>query len=1145
MHRWLVWLGVVAACGTGLAQDLIPLDRSKIGKPPRFLGLPLSPVDGEMTDSRGKSSPVDTAAAKGRAASCAGYPSVTLEPGRSLRWTLPESAKGEFFLYFLVRTGHQHGYEYVHPEMAYTAALEGRDIKLEPVREVAAVRVYQSQDSWGHDVGWIRSKKQAVLRPGQRLAIGCSEKHAFVSQGLLISEDAHRLTQTLGRISRIEARRSEFRVLLLRVAEEFPTLKASSHAIMARFKALTDRLARLRADLDAAAGKAQAGAKTHPAPLAARARGLAEELSKAEQRGSEELCAALRTVQGLLLKRSRLLRGIAQADYYARDCAYAADVAWWYLQAARQPDTRRVGVAEAQRLATWLWRAKQFIERAEQAKARSDPAAGQDKRPEPSRADSLQPSAHGSILLNGAWEMSTSGSPSEPPKDGWWPIRVPHGPWHETVGQFMALDRRWPKGQRWAWYRVRFPVPREWRMSSVALRFDAAFHLCEAYVNGRFVGRHIGGFDPFEFELRDFVKPGETAELLCFVHDTSYTALAKSPRKDQPTGWSSGPNHYVISDAWGARFGGIWQNVTLIGRPWLSVAEVLVMPSVRRGKLATRTTIQWTGRRHEGLLRVPFLIRQDVLFKGKVVLKMRDQMVSIMPGFVEQEVTWPDAPLWGIGGEYGDPANLCFLRTRLIVPNMPVPVATRYDRFGFREFWIADGQFWLNGQRLPLQGGGTWYLQEGKIAHGHRWFVQRFVALERGMNVNIERWHRHGDVASDIFDVTDELGMLNEPEGAYWGCHGIPDILGYADFDDPVWVKNVTAHYRAWVRKHFNHPSIVLWSLENETFTRAQRPPGMLDRFLAFGDAVKAADPTRPITFHGSENGRHATKNPRIEIVNLHYPSNDRVAGWKERWGGRPCIDGEFQSYPPLFLKCNNDPKVAEENLKKLQRWIEAKWAFYRKAQLAGSFYFLPYMAALVSTARPEWMGPWGDLLPPLKTAPVKQHGWAKGQAQLSADVPITWPSLSGPGIKCERLRTGLGNRSLINWFDPKRPVATPTPVYETLRKSWRPMPPLRNAKAPEVIVTVTRGGKPLAGVAVMATPLDGQCTSPIGVMTDPAGTAWLILREPGRYRLSCGGKTVTFAARLGRLDAPPGFADVPRVALKLGEDRRQEGKAR
>jgi hypothetical protein len=529
-------------------------------------------------------------------------------------------------------------------------------------------------------------------------------------------------------------------------------------------------------------------------------------------------------------------------------------------------------------------------------------------------------------------------------------------------------------------------------------------------------------------------------------------------------------------------------------------------------------------------------LRQDVLRDSKVVLSLPEVRASLKAEATWHSTAakWPNPELWGIGGEYGDPRNLYVLRTRLFVSGKDQPVDVRYDRFGFREFWIEDGHFWLNGKRLPLQGGGTWYLQESKAPHGNRWWAIRFFGLERSMNVNIERWHRHGDVADDFFDVADELGMLNEPEGPYWAVSGIPDILGYTDWDDPVWVANVTEHYQRWARKHFNHPSIVLWSVENETFCRPGLPKELLNRFLDFGDAIKQVDPTRPVTYHGSASGGYADGNPRLEIVNLHYPYDTTVANWRKKWGGRPCIDGEFQNYPPLFLMSTNNREVAAENMRKLQDWIEAKWKYYAKIELPGAFYFLPYMAGLVSTAKPEWMGPWGDLLGDPEKAAVVESGWAKGQAIMSAAVPIEWPSLSGPGIKCEQLVTGLGHLSLINWFDSSRPEATPTPVAETIARCWRPMPQLRQDTAPEVIVTVTRGGKPLSGVTVLAIPQSDQPTPIVGAVTDPAGTAWLVLQADGAYKITSGNKSVRWQAHRLPRAVKPGWEHIPRLELPL-----------
>lgn len=342
---------------------------------------------------------------------------------------------------------------------------------------------------------------------------------------------------------------------------------------------------------------------------------------------------------------------------------------------------------------------------------------------------------------------------------------------------------------------------------------------------------------------------------------------------------------------------------------------------------------------------------------------------------------------------------------------------TRFQRFGFREFWIEDGQFWLNGKRLPLQGGGNWYLQEAKAPHGHRWFGLHMYSSERGMNVNIQRWHRHGD----------------------------------------------------------------------------------------------------------------------IQIINLHYPGDLKVKDWKKQWGGRPCVNGEFQNYPVLFAMSGPEAAKSAEAVDQMCSHIEHWTSYYKQIQLSGALHFLPYMVGLFTTADRSLMGPWGDLLPdPAKFQAVKE-GWMKGSVHISATAPIPWPSLSGPGIKCERLLTGTGNRSLINWFDPQRPSITPNKTYDAFARCWDRMPPLNPERAAEAIVTVTRAGKPFANAAVLARPLDGQCTHAIGVMSDPAGTAWFVFQEPGRYEFSCGESKTVFEAHRLITDSKPGYADVPRVSLAGG----------
>ena len=901
---------------------------------------------------------------------------------------------------------------------------------------------------------------------------------------------------------------------------------ASSRELLQSARAALDRL---QSDVADAARRVEAGGTAEIDDIKRQAEKVAEDFEQAGRTITarvREPCRAL--VPGLRDRIGKVKDPAAATSYHRRQACHFADVASQYLSTAEDSLAGDGDLPGLRRSTTYLWRAQEFA-----AQAEAELGLIRDEKPGPARPEAkVEPTRRREVILNGEWEMTTEGNADAPAGGDWFKIRVPHGPWRETVGGFMALDRKWPDGQHWAWYRTRFSMPSGWTSGRLKLHFEAVLHLCEVHVNGQFCGRHIGGFDAFDVDVTGTVQPGETNELLCFVHDTSITALPKSEREDEPKGCSSGPNHYLISDLWGQRFGGIWQDTSLVNVPAVRVEDVFIITSVREKRITVETRL-----RNETRESVRVSLAQDTLDGGSAALTLSTRDITLAPESVQQcqvSAPWPDAKRWGIGGEWGDPKNLYQLRSRLRLQTGGALLDTHYQRFGFREFWIEDGQFHLNGKRLPLQGGGNWYLQEGKIAHGNRWFALHMVRSERGMNVNIQRWHRHGDIAREFFDLGDESGMLSEPEGAYWGAYGIPDIVGRTDWDDPVWVSNLNEHYRQWARKHRNHPSVVLWSIENETFCSTTRPKAMVDRFVAFGEEVKREDPTRPVTFHGVENGGYCTGRDDIQVVNLHYPADDRVKGWKMKWGGRPCINGEFQNYPVLFAMSGPDAQGSAEAVDRMCEYVKSWTSYYDEIELSGALNFLPYMCGLFATADRSLMGPWGDLLPDPATAPVTTSGWRKGSVGIGADVAIVWPSLSGPGIKCERLRTGSGNRSLVNWFDPSRPSITPNKAYQAFADCWHKMPKLEARRAPELIVRVTRAGKPVVGRVVTVTPMAEGTPAPRGAVTDPQGTAWILFQQAGPYEIHCAGAKADFQAEWLNTYAKPGYQDVPRLELEL-----------
>ena len=59
-----------------------------------------------------------------------------------------------------------------------------------------------------------------------------------------------------------------------------------------------------------------------------------------------------------------------------------------------------------------------------------------------------------------------------------------------------------------AWYETAIRIPRHWQDRRTVLRFDSATHRAEAFVNGRPVVTHEGGYTPFEADVTDVVRPG-------------------------------------------------------------------------------------------------------------------------------------------------------------------------------------------------------------------------------------------------------------------------------------------------------------------------------------------------------------------------------------------------------------------------------------------------------------------------------------------------------------------------------------------------------------------------------------------------------------------------------------------------------------
>jgi beta-galactosidase/beta-glucuronidase len=76
-------------------------------------------------------------------------------------------------------------------------------------------------------------------------------------------------------------------------------------------------------------------------------------------------------------------------------------------------------------------------------------------------------------------------------------------------------------GKPLLWYRRSFALPAEFKGRHVSVRFGGVRFVSEVCVNGRKVGGHYGGWEPFEVDVTDACRPDEPNTLLVRVRDVT------------------------------------------------------------------------------------------------------------------------------------------------------------------------------------------------------------------------------------------------------------------------------------------------------------------------------------------------------------------------------------------------------------------------------------------------------------------------------------------------------------------------------------------------------------------------------------------------------------------------------------------------
>jgi beta-galactosidase len=334
----------------------------------------------------------------------------------------------------------------------------------------------------------------------------------------------------------------------------------------------------------------------------------------------------------------------------------------------------------------------------------------------------------------------------------------------------------------------------DWDVDRILLRFDGAESLYRVWLNGDEVGLATGSRLVQEFDVTELVRPGRNV-LLVRVHQWS----SASYLEDQDQWWLPG----------------IFRDVTLLGRPPGAIDDLWV-----------RATYAADG---TGTV-VPEIVADPAAFPITIAIPEL--------GVHQELADAGSVAAFGVGSVEPWSAEV----PRLYPAEVRSAGETVRLRLGFRTVRITGDQFLVNGRKVVFRGMNRHetHPDRGRIfdeAH-----ARADLVLMKQHNVNAIRTS-HYPPHPRVLDLADELGLWVILE-CDLETHGF-ERLGWRDnpSDDPRWGAAYLNRIERTVERDKNHPSVVIWSLGNESGTGRN--------LAAMSHWVHRRDPERPVHYEG------------------------------------------------------------------------------------------------------------------------------------------------------------------------------------------------------------------------------------------------------------------------------------------------------
>jgi hypothetical protein len=451
-------------------------------------------------------------------------------------------------------------------------------------------------------------------------------------------------------------------------------------------------------------------------------------------------------------------------------------------------------------------------------------------------------SARTKIVLNAGWTFykgdATGAQATAFSDDAWTKVNLPHV--FDTPYYALKKGVFWYVG--YGWYRKHFNVQADWTTSKrIVLEFEAAFQVAEVYVNGTLMGQHQGGFTGFYFDITSAVTAGDNV-IAVRVNNLWDPQIA--PR---------GGDWLFL--------GGIHRDVYLVVTDPLHVTYYGTFVTTPQVAVSSATVDVQTEVKNENAAAANCTVTTNIVDATNAVVATMTSTQSIAAGavyvFDQTSPAIANPHLWSPETPYMYAVKTTVSNGSDVVDNYQSPLGIRSIQ------WTAEQGFFLNGAHYLINGVNAHDDRAGwGIAQTNAGF-RRDVSLMKQAGFNfIRECHDPHDVTWD--DAADQLGMLEWPENDFWGVGGFKsdDSGGWDQSSYPVnpadeapFQANLKQQLTEFIRERRNHPSIIVWSMGNETFdVEAGTPMTNCKAFYkVLSSLAETLDPSRKAAVGGAQ----------------------------------------------------------------------------------------------------------------------------------------------------------------------------------------------------------------------------------------------------------------------------------------------------